>query len=423
MPFSHIHRGWFILIITVLNGFACLGLARFSFGVILPFMREGLTFTYSEAGLIASALFFGYLASAFFVGRFIQTYKEKKVIIFSLILTALGMFLCVITKDFWLAYTACFIMGVGSGAGNITSLGLVGKWFAVSHRGRALGIMNSGSGLGMVFSGFIVPIFMVGNADGWRMSWGLLAVCVLFILVLNLFFLIDDPSKIRVKPIGNVVQPAMKRENTASLIENIYSNKSILLIGLTYFAWGFSYLIFSTFFVDFLMIDIKLDMSVAGKFFAIAGIISVVSGIIWGRLSDRIGRMLTLFIVYFTQTLVLILFAVTTHPVLLMIETILYALTLWAVPAVIVAAVSDITVSLKSPIAIGYITLFFGIGQWISPMITGSVVEHFSYSIAFYLSAVVCGLGSIGCLYLHLFVRKGNKSSVETKNSSNFNYL
>ena len=62
----------------------------------------------------------------------------------------------------------------------------------------------------MVFSGFIVPIFMVGNADGWRMSWGLLAVCVLFILVLNLFFLIDDPSKIRVKPIGNVVQPAMK---------------------------------------------------------------------------------------------------------------------------------------------------------------------------------------------------------------------
>ena len=90
-------------------------------------------------------------------------------------------------------------MGVGSGAGNITSLGLVGKWFAVSHRGRALGIMNSGSGLGMIFSGFFVPVFMVGNAEGWRMSWGLLAVCVLFILVLNLFFLIDDPSKIQCK--------------------------------------------------------------------------------------------------------------------------------------------------------------------------------------------------------------------------------
>ena len=150
----------------------------------------------------------------------------------------------------------------------------------------------------------------------------------------------------------------------------------------------------------------------AGKFFALAGIVSVVSGFIWGRLSDRIGRMLTLFLVYLTQTLVLVLFAVTTDPALLMIETILYALTLWAVPTVIVAAVSDITVSLKSPLAIGYITLFFGIGQWFSPMITGPVVEHFSYGIAFCLSAFVCGLGSIGCFYLHFSLRNRNKFKV-----------
>ena len=141
-----------------------------------------------------------------------------------------------------------FHYGGWIGSREYYSLGLVGKWFAVSHRGRALGIMNSGSGLGMVFSGFIVPIFMIWNEDGWRMSWGVLAVCVVIILVLNLFFLIDNPSKINEKPVGNVVQSVRKRENNASLIENIYRNKSILLIGLTYFAWGFSYLIFSTFF-------------------------------------------------------------------------------------------------------------------------------------------------------------------------------
>lgn len=400
MSFSHIHRGWLILMITVLNGFACLGLARFSFGVILPFMIEGLSLSYSEAGLVASALFFGYLVSAFFVGKFIGIYKEKKVMVFSLILIAAGMFLSVITDHFWLAYFACLIMGIGSGAGNITSVGLVGKWFAVSHRGTALGITNSGSGLGMIFSGFIVPLLMVWNAEGWRMSWGVLAVCVLFILVLNVLFLIDDPSKVNLKPVGNNNQAA--KENSTRLIDNIYRDKRVLLIGMIYFAWGFSYLIFSTFFVDFLMIDAELEMDLAGSFFAVAGIVSVVSGFIWGKLSDRIGRMLTLFFVYFIQTLILISFAITTHPVLLMIETILYALTLWAVPAVIVAAVSDITTSLKVPMAIGYITLFFGVGQWLSPMITGSVVEHFSYSIAFYLSAVVCGLGSLGCIYLHI---------------------
>ena len=105
-------------------------------------MKKGLTLTYSEAGFIASAMFFGYLTSAFFVGRFIQMYKEKKVIISSLIITALGMVISVFTNQFWLSYLACLIMGIGSGAGNITSLGLVGKWFSVSHRGRALGITN-----------------------------------------------------------------------------------------------------------------------------------------------------------------------------------------------------------------------------------------------------------------------------------------
>ena len=148
MSVFQIHRGWIILLITVLNGFACLGLARFSFGVILPFMIEGLSLTYSEAGLIASALFFGYLASAFFVGKFIGIYREKKVIIALINFNSnRDVTLVYLPTNFGLAYIACFIMGVGSGAGNITSVGLVGKWFAVSHRGRALGITNSGSGL------------------------------------------------------------------------------------------------------------------------------------------------------------------------------------------------------------------------------------------------------------------------------------
>lgn len=411
MSVSPIHRGWIILVITVLNGFACLGLARFSFGVILPFMISGLSLSYSQAGLIASALFFGYLASAFFVGRFIQIYQEKKVILFSLLLTAIGMLLCVFTHHFWLAYLACLIMGLGSGAGNIASVGLVGKWFAVSHRGRALGITNSGSGLGMMFSGFIVPLLMVWSTEGWRMSWGVLAVCVLVIFILNLFFLVDDPAKINAKPVGKDLKPVVENQMNMRLIEHVYRNKSILLIGLIYFTWGFSYLIFSTFFVDFLMINAKLEMDVAGKYFALAGIVSVVSGVIWGRLSDRIGRMLTLFFVYVTQSIVLLLFAATIHPTFLMIETILYALTLWAVPTVIVAAVSDLTVSLKAPLAIGYITLYFGIGQWLSPMITGSIVEHFSYTLAFYLSAAVCALGSVGCIWLHFAFRKRNLST------------
>jgi MFS family permease len=422
MTLSRIHRGWAILAITVLNTFACLGLARFSLGVILPFMREGLALTYTEAGVVASAVFLGYLASAVFVGSFINRFKEKKVIIASLVLITVGMIISVFSSHFWLAYFTCLIIGVGSGAGNVASLGLVSKWFSFRYRGMALGITNSGSGLGMVFSGFIVPMLMLINNEGWRISWGILAFCVFVIIAINVLFLVDDPMKLNLQPIGVDLKAnnGNEREGTKLLITNVYRNKHILFIGAIYFTWGFSYLIFSTFFVDFLIIDVQIDMNSAGRFYAIAGITSIISGFVWGSLSDRIGRMLTLFIVFFIQTILLFAFSITLQPYLIMMETILYAATLWAVPTIMVAAVSEITTAKMTPSAIGLITLFFGIGQWISPIITGSIVEHYSYTIAYYLSAVICFVGSIGCIYLHFALRKSKNRIGELPMSNEY---
>ncbi|MBB6443607.1 MFS transporter [Bacillus benzoevorans] len=412
MNISNIHRGWIVLAVTLLNVFASLGLARFSFAVILPFMRDGLNISFTQAGLVASAMFFGYLASAFFTGKFIHRYKEKKVIIASMIMIMAGMLLSARAEQFWLAYLSCLIMGAGSGAGNITSLGLAGKWFSPSHRGKALGITNSGSGLGMVFSGLVIPLAMMLHTEGWRIGWGILAFCVVMILLLNILFLEEDPKKLNLKPIGIGTEQKSKQlhRNTRLMIEDVYRNKYILLIGMVYLTWGFSYLIFSTFFVDFLMIEANIEMHLAGRLFAIAGISSIVSGFIWGSISDRIGRMFTLFLIYIIQTILLLAFALTSSYYLLLIETIIYAMTLWAVPTVIVAAISDITVPVKTPLAIGYITLFFGIGQWVSPVITGSIVESSGYTMAFYLSSAVCFIGGIGCFFLHLALNRQRRS-------------
>lgn len=409
---KRIHTGWIVLAITVLNVFASLGLARFSFAVILPVMKEGLSLSFTQTGLVASAMFFGYLISALFIGKFIHRYKEKKVIIASLLLIMTGMMISAGASQFFQAYLSCLIIGVGSGAGNITSMGLAGKWFSSAQRGKALGVTNSGSGLGMVFSGFLIPLVVLLNTEGWRIGWGLLAFCVLVIMMINIFFLIEDPKKLNLQPIGSNSKKAQSYENKELNIQDVYRNKYILLIGAVYFTWGFSYLIFSTFFVDFLVAEANIEMNTAGRFFAIAGITSIVSGFIWGSISDRIGRMFTLFLIYFMQTILLFSFSYTTSPLILLIETIAYALTLWAVPTVIVAAVSDITAPVKAPLAIGYITLFFGIGQWISPMVTGSIVENNGYTTAFFLSAAICFIGSIGCLILHFSLHKERRTAL-----------
>ncbi|WP_227939332.1 MFS transporter [Alkalihalobacillus deserti] len=413
MKIFRIHKGWFILGITLLNLFACLGLGRFSLGAILPFMKESLSMSYTEVGIIASAVFLGYLIGAISVGYFVQRFTAKRAIILALIIVALGMGMSTVVFNFWSSYVSLLIIGLGSGAANVASLSIVGKWFSVKLRGMAMGIAQSGSGLGMVIGGFLVPSIMLVNNDGWRISWGVLSIIVLLIIFINVIFLEDNPEELHLKPVGTKgklkeeIKKNEKKEN-GLLIDHVYKDKTIILIGLIYLTWGFSYIIFSTFLVDYLIIDTSIDSTKAGKYYAAAGIASIVSGFIWGILSDRIGRMLTLFIVYFFQSSLLLLLGLTKQPLLLLVVIILYALSLWAVPTVIVAAVSDRTTAHKASMAIGFITLFFGIGQWISPMIIGALLDAYgSYKAAFFVSAFICYFGSLGCIVMH--VKSKNK--------------
>jgi MFS family permease len=398
-----IHRGWIVLILTVLNLLACLGFGRFSLGAILPFMREGLHLSYSEMGFIASAVFFGYLVSAVLVGHLINQFSAKAVVIVSLAIVGAGMIFSSIVDRFWTAYLACLLIGMGSGGGNVTSLSLVGRWFSLQMRGTALGIANSGSGIGMIVSGILVHLFMVGAPNhGWRLSWMVLAGSVVGILLLNIFFLTESPEKYGLKPIGSDQEGRHEQRTTSFFVERVYTSKVVWLLGGIYFTWGFSYMFFSTFFVDYLINDVELDKQTAGYYFASAGTASIFSGFIWGSLSGRMGRMPTLFLIYFIQATLLLTFSVTSQPIFLYVETILYALTLWAVPTVLVAAISDVVDGKQTAIAIGFITLFLGVGQWISPMVSGYLLHiSSSYTMAIFLSAAVCYLGSCGCLYLY----------------------
>lgn len=414
-----LHKSWLILIIATLNLLACLGFGRFSLGAIIPFMKEGLQLNYSQTGIIASSVFLGYMVSATTIGYAVLRFQAKKVILLSLLITVVGMIGSGIAVNFWGAYFSCLIIGMGAGAGNVTNLGLVGKWFSKRYRGMALGVVNAGSGIGMVLSGFMVPYLMDSHpVDGWRISWYVLGAATISFLLLNFIFLKNDPAEVGIEPLGQEKETAgksvMKIEKRPAGLEKtqtIYRNKLLWMVGFIYLTWGFSYLVFSTFFVDYLIQDIHLSEKSAGELFAVAGFASILSGFIWGTFSDRIGRMPTLFFIYFAQSVLLLSLSFTVQEGLLLLETILYAATLWAVPTVMVASVGDFVHPLKVPVAIGFITLLFGVGQFISPVITGALVDMTgSYLNAFLLSSLVCFLGSLGCLGLHL----RNKNEAET---------
>ena len=172
-------------------------------------------------------------------------------------------------------------------------------------------------------------------------------------------------------------------------------------IGLIYFFWGASYLVYSTFLVDYLIVDIRLSNELAGTFFAVGGLTSIISGFIWGSLSDRIGRIFTLMIVFFIQSVLLLTLSFSGNSTLIFIIIALYGVTLWAVPSIINASVSEYIHPKYLPIGMGFVTIFLGIGQLVSPAFTGYLIEYSnSYFSAFIFSSVTALLGGFGCIKL-----------------------
>ena len=65
------HYGWYIVAAGTLCIFSCLGLGRFSLGMLLPSMGQALHLSYAQMGLVSTSNFIGYLTGVLLSSRLI----------------------------------------------------------------------------------------------------------------------------------------------------------------------------------------------------------------------------------------------------------------------------------------------------------------------------------------------------------------
>ncbi|BAU28605.1 sugar phosphate permease [Aneurinibacillus soli] len=399
-----VHYGWLVLIMMTLTILASMGLGRFSFGIMIPFIRSDMQLSYTSVGYLTTALFSGYLVGSLQAGSFIRRYQHRRTIICGLFVFSSVLFIFSHMSSLVWMFVLVFTLGVLIGILNISALGLLFNWFADGKKGMALGIANAGGGGGMVFSGMFVP-YMVSyyQADsGWReatlLFFGFSATIWLFCIL----FLRNNPAELALDKIGanhgvhtEPHKQERDRENNESGFRSLLGNPVFMGLGISYFLWGFSYLIFTTFLVDYLMEGLDYSKTQAGGLFSLAGITSIASGFICGSLSDRFGRVRVLTWVYSIQS-VLLLLLLLPHPITITGSVFLYALTLWGVPTLMMASAGDFLPPRAVPTGMGFLTLFFSIGQALSPLCTGWVVSAtHSYTISFLISAACCAVGAV----------------------------
>jgi MFS family permease len=397
-----LHYGWIVVFMGLLVTIGAHGFGRMSYTLILPAMKDGLRFTYTQLGLIGTGNFIGYLVMALIGGALAARFGSRLVISLALAFMGVTMVLTGLIRSFEWAFALRLLTGLGNGAAYVPAMALGSAWFASQRRGFATGIVSAGIGLGTMISSLIIPpIFKGYGMEGWRYAWYYLGASVILIACLSALFLRSRPEEMGLAQVGEEIpQSRPKGPSTGALNwKEVYKVRAVWYLGLVYFMYGFSYIIYMTFFAAYLVKEIGLSPAKAGGLWAAVGGLSIFCGVIWGGISDYLGRAKGASLAYFSLATAYLLFALIPGATGYYLSVVLFGLSAWSIPTIMAAAAGDMIGPRSAPAGLGFITLFFGIGQALGPALGGvlSDLTH-SFSIPFLVAAGVSILGGLMAL-------------------------
>ena len=386
-----IQYGWVIVGVGVLVKMTGLGFGRFSYPMLLPNMRGSLGFNYIEMGLLSGAIMLGYLLFSLIGGMLATRFGPKRIVIASLLCGALSMFFIGRLSGFFPLLFFNFAMGAGAAGSHISITTLPMAWFEERRLGRALGIVTGGTGLGIIVTGLLLPTLLSNlGKEAWRQCWSLLALITLLVAVIGWMLLREKPSQI-------IFLPSSPDGDKESLLpkgkRNGLTLKAIFII---YFIFGFAYNIYATYFVAYMVEEIRLSEKTAGNIWALFGWMCMGSGLIWGFISDRLGRRKALLwnngIISFSVLLPLLFH----QSFILGLSAFLFGATFLGTVTVIAASIGDQVVEQRASVY-GLVTLIHGIGQFLGT-ISGGYLKDLSGS--FQSTLIVSLIGFLLCLLL-----------------------
>lgn len=383
-----------VALAVMANG-ASLGLARFGYTLVLPPMQAALGASYAAMGAIATANFMGHLIAAPLAGAMAVRWGTRRILVIALALVG-GATLGTATAASPLAAAAWqALAGLGTGASVVGAYAMAQRWLPAERQGLATGLVAGGAGWGMFLAGLLVPFVLANDAANWRAGWIALGVPALALAATVAAVGREHPEHAPLVAAGAAASGASSRAQ-------LYRHAALWWLAALYLLWGFAYIIFVTFFGAAAAISNVPAQQVGLAWMAI-GAFAGFSGLGWGVLSDRIGRVPALALIFTLQGLASVILGGATTLAWFVAAAVLFGLGGWGVVAVIYAAGCQTVGPRLAPAAIGVLTLAFGIGQVFGPLVagmlndaTGSVVASSLLAGIVHIAAAVLALAGRG---------------------------
>jgi MFS family permease len=365
--------------------------------MLLPSMSTALNLNYAQLGFIGTGNFIGYLLAVLFSGWMVARLGARRVIIIALLTIAITMMLISVSGNYYVLLLLYFFTGMGSGAANVPIMGLVSHWFTRRWRGRAAGFMVVGSGFAIMASGLLIPaVNATWGLEGWRYSWLILSLSVVAIAVVSALFLRNDPEQVGQgvygeAPLDGVTPVQPPAEPDAATRRGI-----LIRLGLIYFLFGFTYVIYATFIVTTLVQERGFSEAVAGRFWFWVGFLSLFSGPLFGWLSDHAGRRIGMAAVFAMHAGAYLCAGLPLPAPFIYLSVALFGLAAWSIPGIMAAAVGDYMGPRHAVAGFGFITFIFGIGQILGPALAGVLAEAGGgFASSYLLAAALASLAMV----------------------------
>lgn len=359
------------LIVTV-------GVARFSYSLLLPIMQDGAGLTELGGGWLASTNFMGYMSGVLLAASLHNMNYKYNLHRLYLILSVLTSAAMVMTTDMVTWAVLRFIAGVCASGGFIIASGLILKWLVKHHHRAELGIHFSGAGLSIIITSLLVEFMLTISAD-WQQQWLALAVMAAVFAI---------PAWLWMPPpfIDGQVGGTAKDTPPSKVF------KSLMM--LAYFCAGYGYAVSSTFIVD-IVERVEGLQGQGGLAFLLVGLAATPAALIWDRIARKTGYIKALIVAYILQAIGIILPAINDCLPVVILSALMFGGTFIACVSMVLTMAGKFYPSNPAKF-MGTMTLAYGAAQILAPVCTGYLTETFgSYDIGLYVSAAIVMIGTL----------------------------
>jgi predicted MFS family arabinose efflux permease len=383
-PYPHPARLILILSLAPTIG---LGIGRFAYALVLPDMREQLSWSYSAAGFMNTINAVGYLVGALTASPLIKRFGLAPSVIWGTVACVASLALCALTGNFIALSFARLLAGFAAAAGFVGG-GALAAMIAQTRPARAnflLSLFYAGPGVGILASGLIAPFVLqaFGPGSWWIVWWALTLLSLVMIVPLWL------------APLGG-------NGELESAVRIKFSVGPVLIYLAAYFLFGAGYIAYMTFMIAYVR-DGGGGATAQATFWGLIGISAFATPWVWRRVLALNRGGLATTIILGTNAIGAALPIFGHPPILLAVSALVFGVAFFAVVGSTTAFVRLNYPPSEWPAGIAAMTIAFGIGQTLGPIAVGAITDAVgSLSSALNVSAAMLALGAL----LSAFQRK-----------------